>query len=428
LDKFDVIVVGGGLAGLSAAYILAKEGTAVLVLERGDYSGAKNVTGGRIYLNPIRNLLPDIWDEAPLERHISQEKITMMTENTSVTIKLDSDKFRQKPHHSFTVLRAKFDRWLAEKVEAAGGMVVTKTRVDNLIVEKGTVKGIIAGEDSIEADVVVAADGVISLMAEKAGLKKPPVARDFAVGIKEIIELPEETIENRFNLQNGEGAAQLFMGSITKGIFGGGFLYTNRNSLSLGLVVGIKDLAERQPPIELPQLIEEFKQHPEIKALISGGETVEYTAHVIPEGGYSAISPLFSDGILVTGDAAGLALNTGITVRGMEFAIASGVLAAEAIKYARTKNDFTKISLAKYEELLRNSFVLHDLKTFRHAPHFLSNPRLFTQYPEAVCNMMEKMMYIGDSPKQKLSSTAFKEIRNKLGLGVLKDVMGVFRL
>jgi electron transfer flavoprotein-quinone oxidoreductase len=428
LEKFDVIVVGGGLAGLAAAYKLVKDGTTVLVLERGDYCGAKNVTGGRIYLNPIRSLLPEIWEEAPLERPVTQEKITMMTDKTAVTIKLNSEQFRQKPYHSYTILRGKVDRWLSEKVEAAGGMIVTKTRVDNLIVENGVVKGIVAGEDSIGADVVIAADGVMSLMAEKAGFKKPPEPGDFAVGIKEIIELPEETIANRFNLQNGEGAAHLFMGAITKGLFGGGFLYTNRNSISLGMVMGIKDLTERQPPLELPQLIEEFKLQPEISALITGGEMIEYAAHVIPEAGYNAIPPLFGDGFLIAGDAAGLALSTGITVRGMEFAIASGVMAAEAVKYARAKNDFTKNSLVKYQELLKNSFVLRDLDTFRHAPHFLSNPRLFTLYPETFCGLMEKMMYIGDTPKQKLSSTAFREIRSKLGLGALKDIVGVFRL
>ena len=107
LDNFDVIVVGGGLAGFSAAYCLAKAGIGVLVVERGDYSGAKNVTGGRLYLNPVRNLLPDIWDQAPLERCVTKERITMMGETSSVSMELSSRKFGQKPHHSYTILRAK---------------------------------------------------------------------------------------------------------------------------------------------------------------------------------------------------------------------------------------------------------------------------------------------------------------------------------
>jgi electron transfer flavoprotein-quinone oxidoreductase len=76
MDKVDVIIVGGGLAGLSCAYELADSGMTVIVLERGDFSGSKNVTGGRIYLSPLRNYLPDLWKEAPLERHVTKEFIT----------------------------------------------------------------------------------------------------------------------------------------------------------------------------------------------------------------------------------------------------------------------------------------------------------------------------------------------------------------
>jgi electron transfer flavoprotein-quinone oxidoreductase len=428
LEDFQVIVVGGGLSGLSAAYCLAKEGIGVLVIERGDYSGSKNVTGGRLYLNPVRNLLPDIWEQAPLERHVTKERICLMGENSSVTVELSSRKLEQKPYHSFTILRAKFDQWLAEKVSEAGGIVVTKNKVDDLILDGGKVGGIIAGEDKIPANVVLAADGVMSVIAEKAGLRKPHQPKDFAVGIKEVIELPSQTIEQRFNLQEGEGLAKVFAGAITKGMFGGGFLYTNLNSISLGLVVRISDLMEKEPPIEAPQVFEDFKQRPEVQSLISGGEMIEYSAHVIPEAGLGGIPRLFGDGILVAGDAAGFTLNTGLTVRGMEFAIASGILAARAIIAATKKNDFSSQSLAEYENLLKNSFVLKDLKTFKHAPHFLDNPRLMTLYPQTVCDVLEKMMYIGDQPKKKLSSTALSEIRNKAGIKILKDACKALRI
>jgi electron transfer flavoprotein-quinone oxidoreductase len=258
VENFDVIVVCGGLAGQSAAYCQAKAGIGVLVIDRGDYSGAKNVTGGRLYLNPVRNLLPDIWDEAPLERCVTKERICLMGESSSVSVELSSQRFGQKPYHSFTILRAKFDKWLAERVVEAGGMVVIKNKVDDLILEGGKVKGIIAGEDKIPANVVLAADGVLSLIAEKAGLRQQHNPKDFAVGIKEVIELPSQTIEQRFNLKEGEGLAKVFVGAITRGMFGGGFLYTNLSSISLGLVVRIKDLMEKQPPIEAPQLFEDF--------------------------------------------------------------------------------------------------------------------------------------------------------------------------
>jgi electron transfer flavoprotein-quinone oxidoreductase len=428
MENFDVIVVGGGLAGLSAAYCLAKAGIGVLVVERGDYSGAKNVTGGRLYLNPVRNLLPDIWDKAPLERCVTKERICLMGESSSVSVELSSQRFGQKPYHSFTILRAKFDQWLAERVVEAGGMVVTKNKVDDLILDGGKVKGIIAGGDEIPASVVLAADGVLSLIAEKAGLRQQYNPKDFALGIKEVIELPPQTIEQRFNLKEGEGLAEVFVGAMTRGMFGGGFLYTNLSTVSLGLVVRITDLMEKQPPIEAPQLFEDFKHRPEIESLINSGETIEYSAHVIPEASSGGISRLYSDGILVVGDAAGFALNTGLTVRGMDFAIGSGVLAARAIIAATKKRDFSSQSLAEYNRLLKESFVLKDLNTFKYAPHFLDNSRLMTLYPQTACDVLEKLMFIGDQPKKKMSSTVFDEIRTKVGLKIFKDGCKVLRI
>jgi len=416
------------LAGLSAAYALAKDGVEVLVIERGDYSGAKNVTGGRLYMNPVRKLLPDLWAEAPLERFVAQETISVMSETSSVSIGLSSEKLRQEPYHSYTILRGKFDRWFADKAAEAGAMLVTKQKVDDLLRENGKIAGIVSGEDQIQANVVVAADGIMSQIAERAGLKERHKPKEFAVGIKEVVELPSQSIEDRFNLTNGEGAARMYMGSLTKGMFGGGFLYTNKDSVSLGIVVSIADMMARNQPIESPDLFEEFKSRPEIAALIRGGETVEYSAHVIGEGGYGAIPQLYGDGIVVAGDAAGLNLNTGLTVRGMEFAIASGVMAARAIKRAKDGNDFSKASLANYQSLMQESFVLKDMYTFRNAPGFLDNPRLFNLYPQVVCETLEKMMFIGEEPKKKLSSTALAEIRHKLGFSWVKEARGVFKL
>lgn len=428
MDNFDVIVVGGGLAGLSAAYCLAKAGIGVLVVERGDYSGAKNVTGGRLYLNPIRSLLPDILEQAPLERRVIKECITMMGENSSVSAELCSQKFGQKPYHSYTILRAKFDQWFADKVVEAGGMVITKNRVDDLIMDGIKVRGIIAGEDKIPANVVIATDGVMSLIAEKAGLRQRQKPQDYAVAVKEVIELSSQTIEQRFNLEPGEGTARMYAGAITRGMFGGGFLYTNLTSISLGLVVKIKDLMEKQPPIEAPQLFEDFKQRSEIRGLIAGGDTIEYSAHVIPEAGMGGISRLYGEGILVAGDAAGLALNTGITVRGMEFAIASGVMAARAVITATSKKDFSSQSLAEYERLLKESFVLKDMETFKNAPRFLDNPRLMGLYPQVACDTLEKLMFIGDQPKKRLVGTAMSKIRSKIALTkMLKDAFQAFR-
>jgi electron transfer flavoprotein-quinone oxidoreductase len=141
----------------------------------------------------------------------------------------------------------------------------------------------------------------------------------------------------------------------------------------------------------------------------------------------SGISKLYGDGILVAGDAAGLALNTGITVRGMEFAIASGVIAARAIITATGKKDFSAQSLAEYEKLLKESFVLKDMETFKNAPRFLDNPRLMGLYPQFACDTLEQLMFIGDQPKKRLVGTAMAEVRKLKITQMLKDGYNAFR-
>lgn len=289
--------------------------------------------------------------------------------------------------------------------------------------------GIVSAGDEIRADAVVAADGVLSFMAEKAGLRGPIAAKNVAVAAKETIELPPQAIEDRFGVEAGEGAAQLFFGSLTQGMLGGGFLYTNRESLSLGVVLSVHDLMAKTPPVTPNELLEAFKARPEIRPLIAGGHPVEYSAHVIPEGGFRAIPRLTTDGMIVVGDAAGLALNMGVTVRGLDFALASGAMAARALLRARDAGDFSAASLATYETLLKDSFVWKDLKTFRHMPDFLSNPRLFELYPSVACNLMEQLMWIGETPKEKLSTTVFRAVRRDLlRIGVLKDLFGMRRI
>jgi len=429
-EKVEVVVVGAGLAGLTTAYVLAQAGVDTVVVERGDYPGAKNVTGGRIYMHPLRHYLPGLWDEAPLERHVTRETLTMMAEDASTAVTLDSNRFREEPYHSYTILRGSFDRWFGDKVAEAGAFILPKYRADDVLVEDGRVVGIVMGEDDeIRADVVVAADGVLSLIAEKAGLREPHKPEHFAVSAKEVIELPAKSIEERFNLGPDEGAAQLYFGALTKGMLGGGFLYTNKESISLGFVVGIESLMEREPKIEVHELMEDFKARPEIRNLVSGGETVEYSAHVIPEGGINAMSKLYSDGIVVVGEAAGLGLNMLLTVRGMEFAVASGVVAAEVIKEARKTGDYSAASLAQYEELLRDSFVLKDLQTYRNVLSFMENPRLFNYYPQAVSDMFAQLMWIDENPKPKISSTVISEVLSRfVNWSTIKDAVGFLRI
>lgn len=437
MDRVEFVIVGAGLSGLAAAMVLAEAGAEVLVVERGDYPGSKNVTGGRLYLDPVRPFLPDLWESAPLERRVVKERLTMMAPKSSISIELNSERFSQPPYPSYTLLHATFDRWFADQATERGALVIPRYKVDDLIMEDGRVVGIVSSGDEIRANAVVAADGALSFMAEKAGLRKQRSMKDYAVAAKEVIEVPPQAIEDRFGLKNNEGAAHLFLGSSTMGLHGGGFLYTNRESLSIGLVVSMYDFEGKNgstqndtPSISSPHdLLEAFKARSEIQPLIAGGHSVEYSAHLIPEGGFKAMSQLVTDGMIVVGDAAGLTLNMGVTVRGMDFAIASGAMAARALLYARKKNDYTKTSLAQYESQLRGSFVWQDLRTFQHMPDFLSNPRLYELYPSVACDLLEQIFWIGSKPKEKLSKSILRTFRKKLlQVGVLKDLLMLQRI
>lgn len=432
MEKVEFVIVGAGLSGLAAAMVLAEAGAEVLVVERGDYPGSKNVSGGRLYLGPLRSYLPDLWDDAPLERHVVKERLSMMAPKSSITVEMNSERFRHPPYPSYTILRATFDRWFADQAVARGALVIPGYKVDSLIMKDGRVTGIVSSGDEIHANAIVAADGALSFMAEDAGLRQPHVAKNHAVAAKEIIELPPQVIEDRFAVEEGEGAAQLFFGSVTQGIHGGGFLYTNQDSLSLGLVLAIKDLmdvsnpitGEGKPSVSPHSLLESFKNRPEIRPLISDGHSVEYSAHIIPEGGFRALPQFITDGMVVVGDAAGFTLNMGITVRGMDFALASGVMAARALLRARELADFSTASLTYYETLLKESFVWQDLKTFQHMPEFLTNPRLYERYPTVACDLLEQVLWIGEGPKEKLSTTVLRTIRkNLIRVDVLRDLL-----
>lgn len=420
-EGFDALIVGAGLAGLSAAYILAEAGLEVVVLERGDYPGAKNVTGGRLYVNPIRKLFPELWAKAPFERYIAHEEVSIIDKERSLSIRYSGSELTEDPNQSFSVLRGRLDRWLSKQAELKGALLVCKSRADDIIIENGQVVGVIAGGEELRAKVVIACDGVLSFVAKKAGLRPTNKSKDFAVGLKEIIELDRDVLENRFNLEGDAGVARLFIGDVTAGKFGGGFIYTNKDSLSLGIVVGIDALSEAEPYILAPEILDRFKQRPEISTIIKGGETIEYSAHVIPEGGYKSMGRLYGDGILVAGDAAGLSMNIGITVRGMEYAMASGYYAAQAVIQAHARKDFTRRGLSCYETMMRDSFVLKDFENFQESLEVLEYPPLFNHYPQLVCSIMRDIYAVPAGPKDKIFTT----VKKHLSVG---EVWGIVQL
>ncbi len=408
-EKFTAIVVGAGPAGSTAAWLLAKEGHDVALVERGTSPGSKNMYGGRMYSHALNRIMPGFWEEAPVERAISRETITFLSGDQSVSIVCNNMGWAADPYHSFTLLRAEFDTWLASKAEEAGALLACGIRVDDLLIDGGRVTGIRAGDEEMLADVVVAADGVNSILAQKAGWAKMFAPSQVATGVKQIIELPAETINQRFQLDGNNGAARLFVGDCSNGMQGGGFLYTNKSSVSLGLVINAGEL--RKSEVKLCDLMEDFKSNPHIAPLIEGGQVAEYSAHLVPEAGLAMMPQLYGDGMVVVGDAAGFVLNLGYTVRGMDFAIASGEAAARAIMEAKARNDFSRRGLSRYKELLEQSFVLRDLEAYRKAPGFLENERMFKAYPKLAAGLATGLFTVDGAPPVHLMKMVFGRIK-----------------
>ncbi len=414
VEKVDTIVVGAGPAGSATAYSLAETGHEVLLVERAKTPGEKNVSGGVLFGSVLHKLIPNFWEEAPVERTITKRSLILLAGDSSVSLDFTSPKLGKPPHSGYSIIRNEFDQWFAKRAEEAGALLATGIRVDTLLWENKRIVGIKAGDDEIKANVVVAADGINSILTEQAGLRKALQSKNIGLGIKEVIQLPHDIIETRFNLEGNEGTAHTYLGC-TKNYPGGGFLYTNCDSLSLGIVVKLPSFYNGAKT-KAPEFIDHLKQFPYISRLIKDGELIEYSAHLVPEGGYRDLSKLYTDGFLVTGDAAGLALNIGYALEGMNFAIASGIAAAKTIQRANQQRNYTKKTMKYYQRLMNQSFVLKDMKTFRNAPAIINNTRLMKTYPEVINNLALNLFQSNGSPRPKLVNLILKHILREVSL------------
>ena len=425
MDKFDAIVVGAGPGGATAGYLLAKAGLNVLVVERGQIPGSKNVSGGLIYSKQVAEIFPQFWAEAPVERAITQHQVVMLGRESSMALDFRGQAASRPPYNAFSVLRARFDPWLAKQAEEAGATLITGVTVDSLKMENGRVIGIQAGPDELLADVVVVAEGSRSLLLKQAGLREDFQPHDVALGVKEVIALPENVIQERFQCAPGTGAAYTLVGQ-TGGVQGGGFLYTNKASLSVGLVMKIDSLYQKK--LQPHQVLDAFKAHPLVARLIEGGEVVEYSAQIVHRGGFHLASRLYGDGYVVVGSAARLLLNNIVTLRGMDFAVLSASLAIKAILAAREKGRLDSGGLSAYAALLKESPLYQDWHTFKDTYPLLENERLFEFYPELACRLIETLFNPGSQPNPKILQALRREMKGKLSVfTLLKDMLQVGR-
>lgn len=404
-NKTDVIVVGGGPAGISAAITVARAGKRVILIERGNFCGSKNMFGGAIYVRPTKEIFPDLEESAPLERKTVRHKYLMLTKNDAVEVSYFDKKSEA---NSYSVIRAKFDRWMAQEAQKEGVILVTETVVKDLLVEENKVVGVITELEEYYSDIVILADGVNSLLAKKIGLRKEIKPKDVALGVKEVIKLSKEKIEERFNLGEAEGSIHEIFGEPMLGMLGLGYIYTNKESVSIGLGISLDELAKRN--LKPYELLDRLKSHPSLEPLLKDGELVEYSAHLIPEGGYNKIPKLFADGVMIAGDGAMLVNN--LHWEGTNLAMISGKLAGETAVEALTKRDFSANMLALYQKKLENSFILKDLKSYKNLMNIIHDraESFLGYYLEKIASFFKMFTEVDNIPKRDKYRSFLKSI------------------
>lgn len=283
---------------------MACQGLKVLQLERGEYPGSKNVQGAILYSDALEKIIPGFRDDAPLERHVIEQRLWTMDDTSHAGMHYRSADFNEERPNRYTIIRAQFDKWFSSKVREAGAVVLCETTVTELLRNtQGKVIGVRTDRSggTAFADVVILAEGVNGLVGQRSYLRPEIKPESVALAVKELHFLPQEVIESRFNLRGNEGVVIEAMGTITAGMTGTGFLYTNLESISVGIGCIMSDFAESgMTPYGL---LEAFKNHPSIKPLLANSECKEYAAHLIPEGGYKSIPELYGDGWMIVGDA-----------------------------------------------------------------------------------------------------------------------------
>ncbi len=371
-EHYEAIVVGAGPGGAAAAAALAQQGVETLVLERGVDAGSKNVSGGLIYAEEsapytIDSLFPNFREEAA-ERPVDEYYIHNIAGRKVKTFDLE------RIHHNDTewcdsVLRRRMDSWLAERVHEmtreTGGGLLTEVRANGLLREGGEIVGGTFDElDPITADVIIAADGVNSELARDAGLMDWDNPEDWFQGVKAVVDMPPEVINDRFDIGDETGAAHLFSGDLFEGVRGGGLLYTNEDSLSIGTVFHLDSIAdERAEPHEL---LDNLLTHPLLDQWLQGEyEEREYSAKLVPDSKKVAHPSPHRGRLMLVGDAAGQMQAQGPIIKGMNHAVTAGGLAAEAFAEARTRGDARQAGTI-YEQKLRDEGVMKQLRPRRY--------------------------------------------------------------
>jgi electron transfer flavoprotein-quinone oxidoreductase len=413
--QFDVLVIGAGMAGSTAAAIAAREGLTVAVIERGQKPGAKNLFGGALYTHALEEIYPDFFERnPPLERPVTETGFWFLSEDGVVKATVQGGHINNDPIDAYVALRAEFDPWWAEQAAAEGAFFIPKTLVTDFLYQDNQVIGVKTDrpQGDIYAPVVIICEGANNLLTQKLGLIDHDLKiSKTALAVKQLISLPAKDINSRLGLPDTKhGMAISVVGDVSLGLPGLGFLYTNTSALSLGVGVTLDALRESQ--IRPYELLQRYLEHPAIAPLIKDGQLMEYGAHLIPEGGWTTLPKLYTGGAMVAGDAASMV--NAIHWEGTNMAITAGKQAALTAIEAHKKDDFSAKTLSEYQARLKETFVLKDLKQYRKMSAFLKNhPQFMDIYPTFMNDALGMFFTGFGKPKRSLYKNIFRSLTQR---------------
>jgi electron-transferring-flavoprotein dehydrogenase len=377
----DVLFVGGGPAGLAGAIELARlarldsehdDGSGasladlqIGVLEKAESLGDHNLSGAVVNPVAFRALFPDLTDaDFPFRLPVEKEAVYLLTAGHALRIPAPPT---MRNHGNYIASICEIVRWLGGKAEELGVNILTGFPAQSLLVQDGAVQGVRTAPSGLQRDgnpgpgytpptdisarVTVLCEGTRGALAQawlaqqNIGSANPPL---YALGVKEIWETKVPF----------EGIVHTLGWPVPMSAFGGTFLYAMEpNLLALGIVVG---LDSPDAGLDVHEMLQRLKMHPFFRRLLDGGEMVEWGARTIPEGGYYALPQRRSGaGLLIAGDAAGFVEVA--SLKGIHYAMQSGILAARAIFKALKRNDVGSDALSGYDAMVNESYIIHDL-------------------------------------------------------------------
>ncbi len=356
IKKKEVIIVGGGPSGLATAKLLADNNIDTLLITRSNKEISKSFYSSLVFEQSLKGIFGGVSegkDQAPIERFLSKQKSFLLDRENFSCIDLNTNN-----ENNFIVLRSAFSAWMAKQIEKAGATILYDELVKDLIIENGIVKGVITENDSYHSNTVVMAEGSKGILSKKCGLRKGDYTPDeLYLFVEEVIELPSKSIEQRFEIDQGQGVSIILNPYEFFKMESTGFINTNKKSISVGVGVLFSDLIKNN--VNVNYCIEGIKIHPGINPFIKGGETIKYNSYILPKKVWSkdsGLKKLYGNGYLIVGGCGNLIDIKSPDITNLSFI--SSKIACETIIKSKELNDYSMKALSLYQKLIESKIEI----------------------------------------------------------------------